>query len=97
MRSGAMGGAVWTGEGTRSRCQGPVAGAVWTWNRRIGKETEEWKGNQWLDRLFTRGGGLPGLRKATVAGAVSTKRTVGDNVSDRGPRLWQARMWRFIS
>ena len=52
-------------EGTRSRRQGPVAGAVWTWNRRIGKETEEWKGNQWLDRLFLQGGGGRWIKKGS--------------------------------
>lgn len=47
-------------EGTHRQCQGPVAGAVWTWSRRIGKEAEARKGNQWLGRLSVQGDG--GLR-----------------------------------
>ena len=82
-----MGGAVWAGRREHRRTQGPVAGAVST------QSQEDWKDNRGAERKPVARGFLYkeakdcGLRKVPVDGAVSTKRAIGDNVSDRGPRL----------
>ena len=88
---GEVGGHGWScvdrEEGTHRRTQGPVAGAVST------QSQEDWKDSRGAERKPVARGFLYkeaedcGLRKVPVDGAVSTKRTIGDNVSDRGPRL----------